>query len=101
MLEYLLYRVNQDSRTGSDSREKFKNIETFAMQYDYSIAIFTFALVISLFCIYLSWTCNTVRKTDTFLKVIYAFFAWFFGIFYLIFYFFANYLGNGCTAPKS
>jgi hypothetical protein len=79
------------------ANKKQHNIEEFASQYEVSLTVFTIAMVISIFCIYLSWTCNTIMQTDTFLKIIYAFFAWFFGIFYLVFYFFNNYLGNGCS----
>jgi|LakMenEpi03Aug12_release.lakeMendotaPanAssembly.Ray.scaffolds.fasta_scaffold23785_5 hypothetical protein len=57
------------------ANKKQHNIEEFASQYEVSLTVFTIAMVISIFCIYLSWTCNTIMQTDTFLKIIYAFFC--------------------------
>ena len=45
-----------------------------------------FSLAIGIFAAYLSWTCNTIDGVDTPLKVVYAFFAFSFGILYLIYY---------------
>jgi len=46
-----------------------------------------FSLAIMTLCIYLSWTCNTKQGIDVVMKVVYAFFAAFFNIFYLAYYF--------------
>lgn len=43
--------------------------------------------IIGLYCIYLSWSCNSGLNINTVLKVIYALLAAFFNIFYLIYYF--------------
>jgi hypothetical protein len=43
------------------------------------------SLLISFYAAYLSWSCNV--RTNTFLRIFYAFFAFMFGLFYLIFYF--------------
>lgn len=47
-------------------------------------------LAICLFNVYLSWTCNSAQKVETIPKVIYAFFAFSFGIFYTLYYFFVR-----------
>lgn len=107
MIEVPMIEKLLTGQTMGGKKDKFTNYAGYS--YDgftssstnasYSSSIWVslmFSLVISVFCIYLSWTCNTVAKVDTPLKVLYAFFAWFFGIFYLIFYFFNNYLGKQC-----
>lgn len=43
-------------------------------------------LLIGIYAAYLSWTCNTAKGVDTVGKVIYAIFAFIFGLFYLIYY---------------
>ena len=45
-----------------------------------------FGIAIMILCIYLSWTCNTKGGENVIMKVIYAFFAAFFNILYLIYY---------------
>ena len=45
-----------------------------------------FSFAIGIFAAYLSWTCNTIDGVDTPLKVVYAFFAFSFGILYLMYY---------------
>lgn len=47
---------------------------------------FLVSLVIGLFGAYLSWSCNTIQGYNVFLKIVFAFFAWFFGLLYLILY---------------
>lgn len=47
-------------------------------------------LAICLFNVYLSWSCNTAQRVETIPKVIYAFFAFSFGIFYTLYYFFVR-----------
>lgn len=49
-----------------------------------------FGLIIGIYAAYLSWTCNTAKGVDTVGKVIYSFFAFIFGGFYLIYYFLVN-----------
>ena len=46
-----------------------------------------FSICISIYCVYLSWSCNTKLEINTGLKIIYAFFAAIFNVFYLIYYF--------------
>jgi apolipoprotein N-acyltransferase len=76
-------------------------IEKFSSPDDTSSVAFIFSLMVGIFCIYLSWTCNTSLNAETPLKIMYAFFAWLFGIFYLMFYFVANYLGTGCSGKTT
>jgi hypothetical protein len=85
MLEYLGYLAYNKNKEGFSS-------ESVGEWIIYLI----FSIVISILCIYLSWSCNSSRNTDTVLKILYAIIAFFFGIFYLIFYFFWNYLGDAC-----
>jgi hypothetical protein len=47
-------------------------------------------LAICIFNVYLSWTCNTSQNIGTAQKVIYAFFAFTFGLFYTLYYFFVR-----------
>jgi hypothetical protein len=50
------------------------------------IISFVISLLISVYAVSLSWSCNTALGINTGLKVLYAFFAFIFGLFYLIFY---------------
>jgi hypothetical protein len=45
------------------------------------------SVLIGLVCIYISWTCNTKEGVNIFAKIVYSFFAFMFGIFYLLYYF--------------
>ena len=82
------------------AENKHEIIEPFSSDKDATTVAFVFSLVAGIFCVYLSWSCNTKNGVETPLKLMYAFFAWFFGIFYLIFYFVANYLGTGCNSSS-
>lgn len=46
---------------------------------------------IGLFAAYLSWKCNTKFKYSTWLKVLYAFLAYIFGLIYIILHFIFRY----------
>ena len=106
MIDYKIIENAITALQGGGKKDKFTNYASYdafttgpSNDASYSSAVWVslmFTFAISIFCIYLSWTCNTAAKIDTPLKVLYAFFAWFFGIFYLIFYFFNNYLGKQC-----
>jgi uncharacterized membrane protein len=52
----------------------------------YSILITILSILISLYAVSLSWSCNTAANINTGLKVLYAIFAFIFGLIYLIFY---------------
>lgn len=43
--------------------------------------------LVGIYAVYLSWSCNTKQGVDTLAKIIYAIFAWFFGMLYLVLYF--------------
>ena len=92
MIEYMLYKLLHVQ----DEKQKENFIVGSSQESSITFTVFIFWMVVGFFGIYLSWTCNTTSNAPTLLKVIYAFFAWFFGIFYLIFYFFVNYVGKGC-----
>lgn len=87
LIGWVVYDQNMKKKEGFSSSGGIEWIFSFIV-----------SVIISVFCIYLSWNCNSSRGTDTGLKIFYAFFAFLFGFFYLIFYFFANYLGRGCSA---
>jgi uncharacterized membrane protein len=44
------------------------------------------SLLISLYAVYLSWSCNSALNMSVGLKLLYAFFAFLFGLLYLLFY---------------
>lgn len=52
---------------------------------------FILYLIISVYALYLSWTCNTIRGLPVLTKAFYGFFAFNFGSLYLIFYLFFIY----------
>ena len=54
-------------------------------QYQFSLLDLVIILV-SFYAVYLSWSCNTMKKVDLLLKLIYAFFAFLFGMPYVLFY---------------
>lgn len=43
--------------------------------------------LVGIYAVYLSWSCNTKQGVNALAKVIYAIFAWIFGMLYLILYF--------------
>ena len=63
----------------------------------YIILLYIVTFLISIFAAYLSFTCNWKGMIDNILiKLIFAFFAFMLGPFYLIWYFLVNYLGKLC-----
>jgi hypothetical protein len=83
-----------------------KNTETFSDSKDDGItagAILSsvISIAIGFYAVYLSWTCNTASGYSTPLKVIFAFFAFIFGLLYLIFYVLVNAGRCGVYTPKA
>ncbi len=68
------------------TRRHIRTKEGYNQAPKQNIAGQAFSLAIGIFAAYLSWTCNTIEGVDTPLKVLYAFFAFSFGILYLIYY---------------
>ena len=63
----------------------------------YIILLYIVTFLISIFAAYLSFTCNWKGMINNILiKLIFAFFAFMLGPFYLVWYFFVNYLGKLC-----
>jgi hypothetical protein len=63
----------------------------------YIILLYIVTFLISIFAAYLSFTCNWKGMVNNILiKLIFAFFAFMLGPFYLVWYFFVNYLGKLC-----
>lgn len=50
------------------------------------VVSFVISILIGLLAVYLSWRCNTSMDYNIILKVIFAVFAWIFGLFYIIMY---------------
>ena len=69
----------------SSNKEKFDNT-TSQSSSTYSIPALIVSLLISLYAVYLSWSCNSALNMNVGLKLLYAFFAFLFGFIYLIFY---------------
>lgn len=55
------------------------------------ILSFVLGIIIGLYAAYLSWQCNSKMNYGTFLKVIFAIFAYIFGLVYLILYLIMRY----------
>jgi uncharacterized membrane protein len=70
--------------------EKFYNKEKYTNEGGPEKTASTVSLIIgfliSSLALYLSWTCNTAQKEPTIIKILYGFFAFIFGTFYLILY---------------
>jgi len=93
MIEYFLLDKylnknieNYSNNTNNDNNKKYSN---------YFIN-FIF-IIISCVAVYLSWTCQDNLKNNLGIRLIYAFFAFWFGIFYLIFYLFIR---NSCITEQ-
>lgn len=78
-----------------DNEEGFVETETTTA----SVVVSVVSMVVFLYAVYLSWTCNTAKGYGTVRKVIYAIFAGFFGWLYLLIYFI--FWRPGCAVAKS
>jgi hypothetical protein len=68
-----------------DDKDKKSTVENFDVNNMMSIGNII-ALLIGGYAAYLSYTCNTRHNVDEPLKILYAVLAFFFGLFYLIYY---------------
>lgn len=74
------------------NKENYKNdMDDFdnEMSYKNNFSDFLVDLIVIAICIYaayLSWSCNTAKKISLPIKVFYSFFAFIFGLFYVVFY---------------
>lgn len=91
ILNYLVHKYNN-----SRERESFSNNtdDGFAIIIGNIIGIF-----ISFYAAYLSFQCNDPNSSIA-TNLLWAFFAFGFGIVYLIYYFFVNYLTGTCDKLK-
>jgi len=61
------------------------------------VLLYILTLIISIFSAYLSFNCNwKIIDNNIFIKLLFALLAFIMGPFYLIWFFFVNYLGNLC-----
>lgn len=70
--------------TYTDKQSISHRVRTYFKQ---NIVTSLLGTAVSIFAVYLSWTCNTKQDENVVLKVIYALFAFIFNIFYLIYYY--------------
>lgn len=76
------------SPTGSQPLQVVNNFKWFSFG---GIVSFVISILIGLLAVYLSWTCNTAINYHVILKVLFAIFAWFFGLFYIVMYMILRY----------
>lgn len=86
MIESLILRGLQRLTRPKD-KEGFSfeqyNIDKY---WAYRVLIEVCILLLSVYAAYLSWTCNDALGYSTFVRVIFSFIAFVFGVFYIIFY---------------
>ena len=82
-----LYEHFDDTRTPSSNTSN-KNDAVIILKNNpkYVIVSSVISVVIGLYAVYLSWSCNSALGLGTGLKLLYALFAFIFGLLYLIFY---------------
>jgi hypothetical protein len=82
-------------RTFAQQRENFdKKDESNKKDNSITVGSIISAIIsvaIGCYAVYLSWTCNTAAGVSTGMKVFFAFFAFIFGLIYLLFYLIVNY----------
>ena len=62
-----------------------------------SIVMFVLSNIVSLFAVWLSWTCSTQQGLATLPKVLWASLAYFFGFFYILYFAYKN--RSACAFP--
>jgi hypothetical protein len=70
------------------TRENFRQTNGMMTTYKPTMATQIVSILIGLFCIHLSWSCSVGEVLPQ--RIIYAFFAFLFGPFYLAYYFFVR-----------
>jgi hypothetical protein len=82
------YIIKYLSNLESSNEDKNKNskVEKFDMSSSASLLSNLVSLAIGGYAAYLSYECNTRHNMDETMKVIYAALAFFFGLFYLLYY---------------
>ena len=77
----LTYLANSPSKT--EKKEQFNSDTSYSVVHFISIIV---SLVIGCIAATLSWNCNTAKGVNIGLKIIFAFFAFIFGLIYIILY---------------
>lgn len=72
-----------------DKRKQKEGFSSSAEPVAYTFSILL-SFILSIYAVYLSWTCSTAQNIAVGLKVLYAIFAYIFGFLYLIYYVFVN-----------
>jgi hypothetical protein len=81
--------VNEHFNNNEKENENENENEEYNKEYNKDIIIFIIYLAISIWAVYLSWSCNTKAKYPISVKIACAINAYTFGIFYIIYYFIA------------
>lgn len=90
MIESMILRILKRSKE-SFSMEEY-NMDRY---WAYRVAIEVCIFLLSVYAAYLSWTCNEALGYSTVVRAIFAFIAFVFGIFYVIFY--AIFRSDACS----
>jgi hypothetical protein len=75
-----------DGEQPSPATTSSKKIEEIEKKEQVVSSFNIVSFIISVFAVYLSWTCNTAAGMHVVMKVIYGFFAFIFGFLYLMYY---------------
>lgn len=82
ILSTLTNKENFNSEPRSCTHRKKKNSQFDTLDFITDIIV----LSLSVYAAYLSWSCNTLKKMPVPLKIFNSFFAFVFGVLYVIFY---------------
>ena len=81
---FIIREISKLKKNKLIDKEEFSTDEEHLHMFDIGFMI---SLFIGSYAAYLSYTCNTKENVDCAMKVIYAIFAYIFGLFYLLYYF--------------
>ena len=92
ILAYMYYEKHYAVPKDPARAEGIENFETSSDDGSVAASIIGsfISFFIGIYALYLSWSCNTKENVSGIGKVFFAFWAWFFGIFYLLYYWIAR-----------
>lgn len=98
LLTNVLYSKLREAQTTPKEGDTFQDGTTPPPPSTGSLIIVNIiSIIIGIFAAYLSWSCNTAEGVSTGLKILYSFFAFLFGLLYLIYY--AIFRAGKCYPP--